>query len=379
MPKKKSTLYITNDQTDLAIHPQENAHPGPCEKIVAIECRVSATNRGWGCEGDVTAGHTVATHLAAGARPAPGEDTMGLTYSPFFQPLSRAAVAIACTVSALLASSAADAGFHRQGTRFKGAERTDDELQPGWLQWSARDFSALPRARAVGMHWIDTLCTRKQCRPIWYRIVSMAHDTSRNSMLGFADNLDIQLFELQYTLEDPSAPAPGQSLWHNPCGAGARGLFVAGRWRTDGSYIPGGSSFSCLGGAIGKCVRDFGYKPWKSLPTADGRSMTLAPLHRACVRAVRADYCGNGETHTRTGEEVEIFDIYDFNVRTHGLPLMPEAAFDEHGATWVQRVRVQTAARDNQTSRAPACLRGEPDTGFTRPLLLQVWSRPARD
>lgn len=80
---------------------------------------------------------------------------------------------------------------------------------------------------------------------------------------------------------------------------------LAGSWHPVVGRVAGGKdvfTFACTSGAIGKCVR-FGYKPWK---TVQGRS--LAPYHDACVRMVRADYCGNGRSHTATGVRIDLYD-----------------------------------------------------------------------
>jgi ADYC domain len=66
---------------------------------------------------------------------------------------------------------------------------------------------------------------------------------------------------------------------------------------------PGRLLITCTGDAEGKCVR-FGYKPWGH--AADGTP--LAPYYQACVRLVRADYCGDGVGHTRNGMPIDIFD-----------------------------------------------------------------------
>ena len=52
-------------------------------------------------------------------------------------------------------------------------------------------------------------------------------------------------------------------------------------------------------GAIAKCV-DFGYKPWVS-PAMDD-------MHQACVRMVRADFCGDGTPWTVDGNLIDIAD-----------------------------------------------------------------------
>src|SRR6516162_8089624 len=95
--------------------------------------------------------------------------------------------------------------------------------------------------------------------------------------------------------------------WRNPCEAGPdgrrQGFPLAGRVRRSNTEFepaePGTFELTCTAGAQGKCVR-FGYFPWAG-PEA------LA-LYNACVRMMRADYCGSGEPHTRAGTPIEIYD-----------------------------------------------------------------------
>jgi hypothetical protein len=72
---------------------------------------------------------------------------------------------------------------------------------------------------------------------------------------------------------------------------------------------------ACVNGAIGKCVVAVGYRPWKSgaqecfsSDPADCWTPTLEMHHEACVRMIRADYCGDGQTHTLDGIQVDIWD-----------------------------------------------------------------------
>jgi ADYC domain len=85
--------------------------------------------------------------------------------------------------------------------------------------------------------------------------------------------------------------ADGASL--NVCDAGPdgrrQGFPLAMRPRADGTMEPaepGVFEFVCTAGARGKCVR-FGYLPWASAAMRD--------IYNACVRMVRADYCGEGK------------------------------------------------------------------------------------
>jgi hypothetical protein len=76
-------------------------------------------------------------------------------------------------------------------------------------------------------------------------------------------------------------------------------------------------TFSCRFGAIQKC-QEIGY-----LKNGTGREMKnginkvrkLNDYHAACVRMLRADYCGDGNTHTFDGDNV---DYYDHLVGSNG-------------------------------------------------------------
>jgi hypothetical protein len=74
-------------------------------------------------------------------------------------------------------------------------------------------------------------------------------------------------------------------------------------------------TFGCLSGVIGKCAK------WKYLP------WEVSDMHWACTRAARADYCGNGQTHTLDNTPVDVYDnhspafrIEDAATPTDGRP-----------------------------------------------------------
>lgn len=80
---------------------------------------------------------------------------------------------------------------------------------------------------------------------------------------------------------------------------------VRGTWNL-AQGVPGGGAFhprasdftfACRGSAAAKCV-ELGYKPW------DGAERELA----TCVRALRADFCGDGKSYTVDGTLVNIYD-----------------------------------------------------------------------
>ena len=64
--------------------------------------------------------------------------------------------------------------------------------------------------------------------------------------------------------------------------------------------------------------------------TRDG--VSLAPYYQACVRMVRADYCGDGVEHTRNGTPVDIFDRVGVQKDEPAPPLSFEAAWGPEGA-----------------------------------------------
>lgn len=116
------------------------------------------------------------------------------------------------------------------------------------------------------------------------------------------------------------------------------GFPLRGQWDAEGRHLSDeGYTMTCSDGAQGKCVR-FGYKPWKSL--ADGTP--LEPHHQACVRMVRADYCG-GHGTTRNGMLIDIYDSIGMltpDPRAQALGTRFEAAWGPGGAICVAHTRV---------------------------------------
>lgn len=135
--------------------------------------------------------------------------------------------------------------------------------------------------------------------------------------------------------------------WENPCIATQRApnpkaLAVQGLWDKQGSRHeePGKFTFACENGAIAKCIH-WGYKPWA---TKDGQPLT--DMHQACTRMARADYCGNGRSHTRQDNVIDMYDSLGLQARTtqastNWVPEKAsfEAAWSPEGATCLARTR----------------------------------------
>ncbi|MBF0443286.1 MAG: hypothetical protein HQK54_15360 [Oligoflexales bacterium] len=143
---------------------------------------------------------------------------------------------------------------------------------------------------------------------------------------------ELALFAVSY--QDPS-----DSNWKNFClpdpDGVSRAIPLPGFWDKSGNFNEkeGTITFACTSGVIAKCVR-WGYIPWKNV---QGKS--LKDLHQACTRMARADYCGNGKSHTRDGTMIDVFDPLGIQKRTDDDKFFFEAAWSTDGATYVAKAR----------------------------------------
>jgi hypothetical protein len=140
---------------------------------------------------------------------------------------------------------------------------------------------------------------------------------------------------------------PRSASWEDPCIPTRRipmprALVVEGVWDEQGAHREARGKFTlaCENGAIAKCIK-WGYKPWV---TKDGHS--LKGLHQACTRMVRADYCGNGRSHTQENTPIDVYD--DLAVLTRAAQATPgwaperasfEAAWSPEGAWCISHAR----------------------------------------
>jgi ADYC domain-containing protein len=157
------------------------------------------------------------------------------------------------------------------------------------------------------------------------RIASVAPDpTDKTGSVLLHD------FRIADTGEPLCSPAPdGTRL----------GFPLAGRTAKDERFVeaaPGVFELICTAGGQGKCVR-FGYHPWETAP--DGRPMR--DYYNACVRMLRADYCGDGHGWTRDGTLVDLWDDHGIQVRdADAAALSFEAGWASDGTVCVAHSRV---------------------------------------
>lgn len=169
---------------------------------------------------------------------------------------------------------------------------------------------------------------------------------------------------------------PSDAGWAPLCGVDEDGAPVSavpleGRWdyrqgeAGGGDWIPDAAAFTfaCDGYVLSKCV-DLGYKPWATGRICDTEAQgqpcvkaTLRPFHQACTRALRADYCGDGTTHTQDGVTLSLYD--GIGIRVDSEALILEAEWTAAGARCVAALRAE--------GDAPACLAGLVDPGCGAP------------
>jgi ADYC domain len=132
------------------------------------------------------------------------------------------------------------------------------------------------------------------------------------------------------------------SGWTSLCGAGVNATASSGTWHpttTKHQWDASNFTLSCRGSTFTKCL-ELGYK---------GDSL-LDTYHQACIRALRADYCGDGKANTVNGTEINIYDKLGKQTDTQAWTL--EANWTPDGAVCIGRARVVATTGGG----VPACI-----------------------
>ncbi|MFP2912751.1 ADYC domain-containing protein [Pyxidicoccus sp. 3LFB2] len=205
----------------------------------------------------------------------------------------------------------------------RAASSVDDPMSSVWLQGSVfHGFNAgqaISGTAFLGARFVGNL---GDGQTVDLRVDSIQPGTQANAdvwsyRVSFLDTVD--------GVWKPACPAAD--------GSALDAIPVGGRWNYQQGVAGGGAriddptvfTFACEDAAIAKCVR-FGYRPWAT--TADGRS--LADHHQACTRMVRADFCGDGTSHTVDGSWVNLYDTAGVQQDTEAWLL--EAEWNAEGA-----------------------------------------------
>jgi hypothetical protein len=116
-----------------------------------------------------------------------------------------------------------------------------------------------------------------------------------------APGSDVWLYDLDVKVDNKWQP-----LCLDNVGERTEAILLANAWDPSGEPLssppPGVMTFACRGAALAKCV-EYGYRPWTSMG-----GVSIAAVHQACTRMLRADYCGDGVPHTTNGTPVHVLD-----------------------------------------------------------------------
>lgn len=114
----------------------------------------------------------------------------------------------------------------------------------------------------------------------------------------------------------------------------AKAMLLSGTWDETGKHISNDNiTVACTSGVLAKCVR-MGYKPWKKVA-----GVSLQDYHQACTRMARADYCGNGISHTQDGTLIDVYDRLRIQQPDKDSNLVFEAAWGVDGAVLLNHTR----------------------------------------
>ena len=169
-----------------------------------------------------------------------------------------------------------------------------------------------------------------------------------------------------------SANSQGKNLCTPDAENVAKAIPLTGSWDKTGAHTESSDiiTFGCTSGVLAKCVR-MGYKPWKTV-----KGTSLRDYHQACTRMARADYCGNGKSHTRDGTPINIYDVLGIQKKTPNTGMVFEAAWSPEGATFINRPRwFETLSEIRQ--ECPDKLKGRINEGgdwVTSEKVKQKWS-----
>jgi len=139
------------------------------------------------------------------------------------------------------------------------------------------------------------------------------------------DNADVLGYAVSAQTDDGWVPVCG----YEPDGSAKLALVVPGTWDlSTGAWSDNGTAFSlaCRHASVAKCV-EFGYKSW----------LGYSDQHHACVRMLRADYCGDGTPHTVNGTLINLYDNAGVQADAESWPV--DAEWGPDGALCVNHNR----------------------------------------
>lgn len=265
-----------------------------------------------------------------------------------------------------------DDGAQMQGTQMQGMQMQGAQMQGMQMQGfvlgslTLRGQSLMDvRVAAGGLVALQGSRTLRGTDLLDARLIGEALDTSAEPPTTVEVAFRIAAVQADDTVLASSQPGdtwlyeveqrnPETGEWVSACtpdAAGSRRAIPIGAvFDASGARVESRALFTlaCTSGVIAKCYR-WGYRPWLADPADPGLA---ARVHWACTRLARADYCGNGASHTHDGTLVNVWD--DLGpplgpIQTHGAPIAGmvfEAGWDTGGAVCLSKQRWLTLAPD---------------------------------
>lgn len=132
--------------------------------------------------------------------------------------------------------------------------------------------------------------------PFFNGLVVIGSEGARIRLTVSRGGYDVAFYKLELLNSNSGAPV-------DLC-PGGDAVPLAGKWQRSGFHeaAPDRFSFACTGAVAYKCTA------WGYLAGSDPSSLGWR-AHQACTRMARGDYCANGQTHTRDGTLIGIYDF----------------------------------------------------------------------
>jgi hypothetical protein len=226
-------------------------------------------------------------------------------------------------------------GFQLGGATLSGSDLTNVHVTKGELV-ADRHHVTLRGAALVGTHLFALASNaNNEAVDVEYRITAVA---AENAAYDPTHSGSTYLYTLEQYVADTDT-------WQAACDADLDGRHVAipiaATWNAHGDRVESSSmfTFGCTTGVIAKCYR-WGYRPWLT-----GYGGQIVDAHQTCTRLARADYCGNGVSHTHDGTWVNVWDRLPSPgpIQAHGLlppfGMLFEAGWNPDGAVCLSRAR----------------------------------------
>ena len=134
-----------------------------------------------------------------------------------------------------------------------------------------------------------------------------------------------------YNVENEASPGVYEPACRDGAGNPVDAIALKNSWDPDSGMrldISDAITWACRGAALAKAV-EWGYRPWISPDMRDA--------HEAAVRMIRADYFGDGVTHTTNGTTIDVSDKWGIQTSDTAWPI--EAKWGPDGAVCLNTPR----------------------------------------